>query len=68
MRKKTPGARILHEKLLEQAAKLRIMAACPVEESRSAFRWQFQRFSKQFLGGLPRVGHNRDSIEYSVYA
>ena len=53
MPKEAAGARILHEKLFDQAAKFRIMAACPVEESRPAFRMQFQRFSKQFLGRSP---------------
>jgi hypothetical protein len=64
MRKKATGPRILQEKLFEQAPKLWIMAARPVEESRPAFRRQFQRFSKQLLGGLPWVGHNFDLIGY----
>jgi hypothetical protein len=38
MRKKATGTRILQEKLFEQAAKFRIMAAGLLEESRPAFR------------------------------
>jgi hypothetical protein len=38
MRKKAARARFLQQKLFEQAAKFRIMAAHPVEESGSAFR------------------------------
>jgi hypothetical protein len=64
MRKKATGACIIEEKLFQQAAKFRIMAARPVEESRPAFRRQFQRFSKQFLGRLPWVSHNLDPIGY----
>ena len=64
MRKKATGARIHEEKLFDQAAKFRIMAARLVEESRPALRGQFQRFPKQFLGRLPWVGHNLDPIGY----
>jgi hypothetical protein len=38
MGKKATGARILPEKLFEQPAKFRIMAAGLLEESRPAFR------------------------------